>query len=347
MKRPPTGHAPNFDEFLRVLNRERPSRPVLYELFLNDTLHSHFTGTAVSNALDPDTHMRRMIAAYAAAGYDYTPVLSWITPLIGFPTGPVQQLSTRSLNEGGVIGDRMSFDAYAWPDPDRADYDAIGRAARALPRGMQFVITSPGGILENAISLVGYERLGLLLAEDPGLVRDLFDRVGAILLRHYERALEFDRVGAAMCNDDWGFKTQTMLAPADMRRLVFPWYRKIVALCHRRGRPALLHSCGNLREVMDDVIDDLRFDAKHSFEDAIQPVEEAYEEYGGRIAILGGIDVHFLCTQPAAAIRARARNLLRRSRERGGYALGSGNSIPDYLPLGQYLAMIAAARDPL
>jgi len=35
--------------------------------------------------------------------------------------------------------------------------------------------------------------------------------------------------------------------------------------------------------------------------------------------------------------------MLERSRERGGFALGSGNSIPNYVPYDNYIAMIAAA----
>ena len=36
-------------------------------------------------------------------------------------------------------------------------------------------------------------------------------------------------------------------------------------------------------------------DARHSYEDKILPVEEAYKEYAGRLAVMGGIDVDFLC----------------------------------------------------
>jgi uroporphyrinogen decarboxylase len=52
---------------------------------------------------------------------------------------------------------------------------------------------------------------------------------------------------------------------------------------------------GNLAEVMEDIIEDMRYDGRHSYEDAIPPVEDACEKYGGRIAIPGGIDVDSLC----------------------------------------------------
>ena len=142
-------------------------------------------------------------------------------------------------------------------------------------------------------------------------------------------------------NDDWGFKTQTMLSVKDMRKYVFPWHKKIVKTIHKYNRPAILHSCGNLEAVMEDIIEDMNYEAKHSFEDAIIPVEEEYEKWGNRIAILGGIDMNFICTSSIQEIKARSQAVLNKSHDRGGYALGTGNSVPEYVPDEKYLAMVS------
>jgi uroporphyrinogen decarboxylase len=93
---------------------------------------------------------------------------------------------------------------------------------------------------------------------------------------------------------------------------------------------------------MDDVIDDMRYDGKHSYEDTIQPVESAYDQYSRRIAILGGIDVDFVCRSTPEAVYERSMNMLKRRRS---YALGTGNSVPEYVPDRNYFAMIRAALD--
>jgi uroporphyrinogen decarboxylase len=72
-------------------------------------------------------------------------------------------------------------------------------------------------------------------------------------------------------------------------------------------------------------------------------VEQALDRYGERIAILGGLDVDFLCRAEPAEIEKRARALVERSLEQGGYALGSGNSIARYIPLPAIHAMQRAA----
>ena len=95
---------------------------------------------------------------------------------------------------------------------------------------------------------------------------------------------------------------------------------------------------------MDDIIDDIKFDAKHSFEDVIIPVEQAYEKWGSRIAILGGIDMDFMCRSTPEQIRQRCEAMLAKAATRGGYALGTGNSVPEYVPYCNYLAMIDCIR---
>ena len=96
---------------------------------------------------------------------------------------------------------------------------------------------------------------------------------------------------------------------------------------------------------MEDIIEDIKYDGKHSYEDVILTVEEAYEKWGGRIAILGGIDLDFVCRSTPEQIKARAKAMLERTKERGGYALGTGNSVPEYVPWENYFAMISAINE--
>ena len=210
---------------------------------------------------------------------------------------------------------------------------------------MKLIAYGPNGILENAIDLVGYEALCLMIYDDKQLVYDIFEQVGTRLVRYYELAARYECVGACISNDDWGFKTQTLLSPSDLRRFVFPWHKRIVATVHAAGKPVILHSCGFFFKIMGDIIDDIKFDGRHSYEDTIMPVEEAYEQYHDRIATLGGIDVDFVCRSTPEEVYARSAAMLERSAGRGGYALGTGNSVPDYVPDANYFAMIRAALD--
>ncbi|NLB68787.1 MAG: uroporphyrinogen-III decarboxylase-like protein [Lentisphaerae bacterium] len=332
---------PDFDNLLAVMNREKPSRPTLFEFFLNEPLYEKLTGIKLDASSSDLDRKRRTMLAYEKAGYDY------VTLLTGFRFDMPQkdQLDTKSLNDSPVIYDRSSFEAYDWKSPEDFDYSVIDLLGKELPGGMKFIGYGPCGVMENLVAMVGFDNLCFMLADDPELVCDITDAIGSRLVAHYKILGQFDSVGAMISNDDCGFKTQPMISPDDMRRYIIPWHREIVRTIHEAGRPAILHSCGDLSELMDDIIDDIGFEAKHSFEDCIERVEDAYERWGDRIAILGGIDVDFICRQSPEAVRKRSLEMLERAEERGGYALGSGNSIPEYVPDEGYLAMISAALE--
>ena len=332
-------HQADFSQMLKLLRREPTDRPVLFELYLNMPLYEQVNGRKLPSD-DVLTSTRFKIEAYQRMGYDYATVYG-----SGFSFTPeAHRKETQSLNENAGLVDEESFEKFKWPEPDDFDGSFLEKVKPDLPDGMKLMVMGPGGILECVIALTGYDNLCLMLYDDPELVGRLFDEVGKRLVRYYELALQYDTVGLISSNDDWGFNTQTLLSPDLLRKYVIPWHRKIVKLCHDAGRPVLLHSCGNLKNVMDDIID-VGFDAKHSFEDKIQPIEEAYEVYGQRITLLGGIDMDFICRRSEKEVYDRTLAMLRQVGDRGGWAVGTGNSVPEYLPLKNLFAMHQAAFD--
>ena len=96
---------------------------------------------------------------------------------------------------------------------------------------------------------------------------------------------------------------------------------------------------------MPDLINDVCIDGKHSYEDAIIPVEDFQLRYGSKITVLGGVDVHRLTTGTEEQVRQRTRFLIETCGGRGRYAIGSGNSIQSYIPLKNYLVMVDEALE--
>ena len=52
----------------------------------------------------------------------------------------------------------------------------------------------------------------------------------------------------------------------------------------------------------------------------------------------------FLCRADEKQVRARVRETLRKCMPGGGYCLGTGNSVANYIPLDNYLAMLDEGR---
>lgn len=334
----PVDRPADFEQFLKALRREEPDRPVLFEFCINDTLAEIMLAERWPAARDLHWTLRQSLAM-RRAGYDY---LITTPSDFGFPVPARERARSVGMHGDGVVADRAGFDAYDWPDPDAFDPGRLDDAAALLPDGAGLVLFGCGGVLENALKLMGYEAMCMATMDDPQLLGDVFEAVGSRLVRYFRRAVDHPAVGAVFSTDDWGFKTQPMLSPDQIRRYVFPWHRGIVEAAHAAGVPAILHSCGNLETLMDGVIDELGYDGKHSYEDAILPVEDAWDRFGERIAIVGGIDVDFLCRESPEAVHDRCRALLEKTGSRG-YILGTGNSVPEYIPHESYFAMVAAA----
>jgi uroporphyrinogen decarboxylase len=338
----PINRKPDFKNLAAVLEKKVPSRPTLFEFFLNVRLERKLAGERYRIETDIHSQMLNRVDSFEAAGYDYVTILC---PNFWFINAGNTQgaMSSKSLNAGGILTSRKQFDNYTWANPDNCEYDFLDKLSEYLPQGMKAIVYAPNGVLENAVDLIGYDNLCMMLYDDPDLVSDIFEQIGDRIYKYYKRSIEYDCVGAILYNDDWGFNTQTLLSPENLRKYVFPWAKKIVAAAHEKGKYGLLHSCGYYGEIIDDIINDMKFDGKHSYEDTIIPVEKAYDDLKGKIAVLGGMDVNFMATAGETDIYNRAKAMLEKASLTGGYALGTGNSVPEYIPDDNYFAMIKAA----
>lgn len=334
---------PNFENnLLRVLKGQRPERATLFEIIIDKKFYPILAGHGQEMPGELG-ELCLKVEALGKSGYDIAPCYA-SNFRICLPK-PKMKGDSVSLNENTFITDWESFEKYPWPNPEDYDTSLLEKIKPYMPEGMKLMCLGPGGVLENVMELVGYDNMCIMLYEEPELVQEIFDHVGERVLKYYERAIGMESVGLLCSNDDWGFNTQTFLSPDDLKKYVFPWHKKIVDLAHRNGKPCILHSCGNFSKVIDNVINDMKFDGRHSYEDNIIPVETAYSNLKGRIAVLGGIDVNFLMTETPDNIYKRCRDMLSLSKECGGYALGSGNSISKHVPEENYLAMLRAAWD--
>lgn len=365
----------NFERLLSVLHLEEPpDRVPFYDLYADAEVVEALTGEklapgpasvheAVSELSSPDGrakllrtvehNVRVLVRFYGGLGYDYI-TLSIPTPfprtnvLLADDTAPLRR-PKRAWNDEfrGTIERREDLENYPWPDPSAVVETFMvyyGAVSRLLPERMAFIPLTPGGVFENVTWLMGFAPFSRALYRDRALVRELFERVGRVLEELCKAAAECERVGALTMGDDMGFRSGPMISPNALRELVLPWQKRCADAVHRCGKPFILHSCGNLKVIMEDLISYVGIDAKHSFEDAAYPVTEYKELYGDRIALLGGVDMDKLARMPTDLFVEYVKEVLRKCAPGGGYALGCGNSVANYVKLENYLAMLEVGR---
>lgn len=339
---------PDHTHFADVMRNRRPARLPIYEHIISPLIMEQVLDQEFASLLEGDTgdlaeFFRHYCGFFKEMTYD----------VVSFEVCIVEILPGGGAIMGGKPGpiqNRADFESYPWDElPERywshaeAKLDAL---ARAMPDGMQAVGGVGNGVFEISEDLVGLEYLPLMQADDPGLHAAVYDKIGNLMAALWSRFLERYSEVFAACRfgDDLGFKSSLLTRPATLRENVFPQYQRLIDLIHSAGRPFLYHSCGCIFEVMDDILA-LGIDAKHSNEDVIAPFDRWIRDYGSRIGLLGGFDMDFLCSRsPDEVYAAVLENGKRFRASARGYALGSGNSIPEYVPVDNYLAMVRAAQ---
>lgn len=339
---------PNYQYLLDVLHNRRPARLPVYEHIISPKimekiLHVRFADLQAGAGADLQEFFTQYSRFFKEMTYDtvsFEVCITEILPEHGAIMG----------GRPGPIRNRADFEEYPWAElPQR--YWAVAEPqftmlAQCLPAGMKALGGVGNGVFEISEDLVGFQYLSYLMADDPALVADLYRRIGDLMVAIWTEFLQRHAEAFAICRfgDDLGFRSNTLVSPKVIRTHILPQYKRVIDLIHQARRPFLWHSCGNIFAIMDDVIA-LGINAKHSNEDAIAPFDKWIELYGGRIGLLGGIDVDLLCCETPATIVTQVVDKGQRFRRQAqGYALGSGNSIPEYVPVEGYLAMIQAAQ---
>ena len=369
---PITKPKPDIERFMKAMKGETvPDRPPMVEYLIDNALmkpileqllgrkwvdtsdKTEYMGGQMDlsreNRESIDAWLDNQIAFWHRLGYDFVRVeVSLPLPavsLLASDTARGNEARNRAWQglHAGPITNREDLERYPWPSVSDDNFYIHRYICSHLPEGFGFFTCHAGGVYEHTSRLMGYENMCLKLHDDPELVKAVADRIGETIEEYNRRLLQLERLSAIFQGDDFGYNTQTLISPADIRRYFLPWHKKYAAQVHEKGIPYYLHSCGAVDVLMEELIGEVRIDGKHSYQDNVQTAKEAKARYGKRICILGGIDVHKLASFPAAELRTYVRSVIDACKQGGRYAVGAGNSIPSYIPIDNYLTLLDEA----
>jgi len=340
---------PNYTNIIKAARNIQSDRMPIYEHVISigtmeKIMNKKFAGLANGNHSDKKEFFKNHNEFFKLMGYDtvtFERVIGAIMPGSG----------ALGNHQPGVIKCREDFEKYPWDEiPDlyfkayAEEYEQLGEQ---MPLGMKAIGGPGNGVFECVQDIVGYMDLCYISADDPDLYDDLFSAIGSVMYKIWGEFLK--RYGDTFCvcrfGDDLGFKSNTLIPVDDIKRNVIPQYKRIIELVHSYNKPFLLHSCGKIFDIMEDLINVAKIDAKHSNEDQIAPFSEWINKYGDRIGNFGGVDTDHLCRKSEQEIKKIVKDVVGYSLGHGGFALGSGNSIPDYVPVAGYMTMIETARE--
>ncbi len=340
---PARGQAMTNREWIQRVLRHEDGLPVPYNLSLSPParrkLAEHYGPGEIEDVLNLPLRMRGANS---------------IKPLYASP----RQFGARARDEWGVVWTTSEIDrgcpvgppitkpdlrSYAFHDP-AAPHRFKGLDAWCASNCGNYTILWIGDLWERATFMCGMENLLLWLATEPGFVHQLLEGIADFDLRTLELfAARFEFDGVAV-SDDYGTQRAMLIGPEAWRRFIRPHLARLFARARAAGKTTFLHSCGNVRPIVPDLVD-LGLDILHPIQPEAMDVAELKREFGRHLSFCGGLGTQRLLARGSPAeIRAEVRRLKRVMGRGGGYILETGITIQADAPLDNIVAMIEEAR---
>ena len=244
----------------------------------------------------------------------------------------------------GPIHSLEDLRRYTPPDPHAPGrYDSLQRIVKRC-KGKLAVGVHLNDVFSIPRYLAGFEGLLMALVEEPDLVRGLVDLSVEMNLT---MAKEVARHGAdfVFTGDDYASAERPFMSPKAFREFFYPGLKRVIAGFHEAGLPVIKHTDGNIRPLLDMILD--------SGIDCLDPIDPIAgmdiawmkEHYGGRIALKGNVDcAHTLTFGTEQQVVEETRQVIRKAAAGGGLILSSSNSIHSSVKPGNYLALWNAIR---
>ena len=336
--------SPSINAFLKTLRREKVNYIPLAELGVHPKIKELFLAKKIEGLKDE-------VDFWYKAGYDYIklqPKADFNPMKIGLDNNVSYNddgtIFRKWASEGnGVISNFDEFEKYTFPKTSDFDYTNFEKVKSLLPDGMG-VIGQYGDIFTMTWEMMGFESFSIALFENEDLIKNLNDRLGELVLSMFEYFAQSDVVDAIWYSDDIAYTNSLMVSPQVLDKYFFPWLKRIGDLAKRYNKPLIYHTDGILYDVFDKIID-CGVDAIHPIEPKAMNIADVKQRYGNKLCLIGNIDVDLLSRGTVNDIRKNVIKNIEEVGKDGGYCVGSGNSIPEYVKLENYIAMIEAVKE--
>ncbi len=246
-----------------------------------------------------------------------------------------------NLYVDGLIKEEKDLALLQLPDPEDPALYAPAKEIirRAHDLGLAVCSRIRLGACPAMLS-VGMEDFAYMLYDDRELFETIMETYAtwtAKVVSHLN-TLGVDFLWAC---DDLAFKTSTLVSPETFREVFLPKMR-IAADAIRL--PWIFHSDGNLTPILEDLLT-LGMNCLHPIEPGAMDIDYMKETYGKKLCLMGNIDLHYTLTRGTPEETAEeVKQRLRTIAPGGGYIMASANSIPSYVKLENFQAMIDTVR---
>jgi uroporphyrinogen decarboxylase len=239
--------------------------------------------------------------------------------------------------------DKPDLSGYEFPDPyGHGRFD--GLKGRVEAHSDLFLLAWVGDLFERAHFLRGLTDLLADLHLNPLFVHDLLDNILKFLLGNVSQLVALG-VDGIFLSDDYGHQHSLLMSPDHWREFIKPRLRELFARIRSEGLFTFLHSCGNISEIIPDLIE-VGLDVLHPVQPEAMDITSLKAKYGDKLAFYGGISTQrTLPRGTPEEVEEEVRRTVKFMAKGGGYILAPGITLQHDVPLENILAFIRAAQN--
>lgn len=204
--------------------------------------------------------------------------------------GSVWDASGRPMHLARPGLQQRSFEGYEFPSADCfVDAELERQALETCRRHADSLLLGHfgWGVFERTWTIRGLQEALVDLVEAPEFYEELLDRITQLHLRFVEALVRLP-IDGILFSDDWGGQQGVLMGPARWRRLVKPRVARLYQAAHDAGKLALSHCCGNVVDIMDDIVE-IGLDGLESVQPEAMSPYELKRRWGRHLAFWGGL----------------------------------------------------------
>ncbi len=201
------------------------------------------------------------------------------------------------------------------------------------------------GLFERAWLMRGFENFLMDLHEHPDFVEELLDGIMAIHLQAIETVAKKLKVDAYFGGDDFCDQRGVIMGPQLWWSSSSPARHASSKGADQVGLPLVLHSCGNLLPLVDDLME-IGLDGLESLQPEAMDLRELRRCTEGRMMLIGGVGVqHLMPFGKPDEVTREVRRLMQEMTRRGGYVIAPAKPLQADTPTANAVALVEAVID--
>lgn len=250
--------------------------------------------------------------------------------------------STNELDRGSPIGNCLKTDSlkdYKFPDPHLPRrFEDIG--PWCLSQQGHYRIIWIGDLWERATFMRGMENILLDVTLNESFVKRLLESLTDYILETLKVLFINFSFEAIALSDDYGTQRGMLISPQKWRQLIKPCLKRIYDFAKSAGRDIFHHSCGNIIEIIPDLID-IGLDILHPIQPEAMDPFELKKQFGDSLTFCGGMPTQtVLPNGNIEQVRSIVRKLKDEMGRGGGYIFEPGITLLADVPIENIVVMI-------